>query len=154
MAVPFSGTLTMLGLAQEALYGTYGSGTITSPIHMYDLVNGGNSAGSGNSYPAVNQNCLPNPADRTAAVLTDVYYVEASDPVDLFYSASIGVASNLSVGDVLYINQALTILATVGLTTVYQTGTSATTTRAENGCFCEITMNASAAITVLLVECP
>jgi hypothetical protein len=45
MAVPSSGTLTMLGLAQEALYGTYGSGTITSPIHMYDLVNGGNSAG-------------------------------------------------------------------------------------------------------------
>lgn len=64
MAVPTSGVLTMLGLAQEALYGTYGSGTITSPIHMYDLVNGGNSAGSGNSYPAVNTSCLPNPADR------------------------------------------------------------------------------------------
>jgi len=58
MAVPSSGTITLLGLAQEALYGTYGSGSITYPIAMYDLVNGGNSQGSGNSYPAVNQNCM------------------------------------------------------------------------------------------------
>ena len=70
MAVPTSGVLTMLGLAQEALYGTYGSGTITSPIHMYDLVNGGNSAGSGNSYPAVNTSCTPNPADRSYYQIT------------------------------------------------------------------------------------
>lgn len=70
MAVPTSGVLTMLGLAQEALYGTYGSGTITSPIHMYDLVNGGNSAGSGNSYPTVNDGCTPNPVDRTYFQIT------------------------------------------------------------------------------------
>ena len=72
MAVPSSGTLTLLGIAQEALYGTYGSGTITSPIHLYDLVNGGNSAGSGNFYPAVNTACLPNPVDRSIPSITTV----------------------------------------------------------------------------------
>ena len=37
MAVPSSGTLSMLAIAQEALYGTYGSGTITGPISIYDM---------------------------------------------------------------------------------------------------------------------
>jgi hypothetical protein len=31
---------------------------------MYDLINGGNSAGSGNSYPAINTGCTPNPTTR------------------------------------------------------------------------------------------
>jgi len=70
MAVPTSGVLTMEGLAQEALYGTYGSGTITPPIHLYDLVNGGDSAGSGNFYPLVNENCIPNPATRLPFITT------------------------------------------------------------------------------------
>ena len=68
MAVPTSGTLSLKAIAQEALYGTYGSGTITNPIHLYDLVNGGNLAGSGNSYPTVNENCLPNPASRLPVI--------------------------------------------------------------------------------------
>ena len=68
MAVPSSGVLTLEGIAQEALYGTYGSGTITAPIHMYDLVNGGNSAGSGNSYPTVNTACIPNPTTRNGVL--------------------------------------------------------------------------------------
>ena len=66
MAVPNSGALNMLNMAREALYGTWGSGTITGPISLYDMVNGGNSHGSGNSYPTVNENCLPNPADRNS----------------------------------------------------------------------------------------
>ena len=70
MAVPTSGTLSLKAIAQEALYGTYGSGTITNPIHLYDLVNGGDSAGSGNSYPTVNTACLPNPATRTVPTIT------------------------------------------------------------------------------------
>ena len=70
MAVPTSGTLSLKAIAQEALYGTYGSGTITNPIYLYDLVNGGNSAGSGNSYPTVNTACLPNPATRTVPTIT------------------------------------------------------------------------------------
>ena len=67
MAVPSSGTLSQLGLAQEALYGTYGSGTITGPISIYDMVNGGDLKGSGNSYPTVNDDCTPNPTTRPAA---------------------------------------------------------------------------------------
>ena len=47
MAVPGSGTLTMLGLAQERKYGTYGSGTISFSIIMTDLINGGGANGGG-----------------------------------------------------------------------------------------------------------
>ena len=75
MAVPSSGTLSMQSLAQECLYGTYGSGTITGPISMYNLVNGGNTGGgatSGNTYPTVNTGCIPNPANRNSNQLTSV----------------------------------------------------------------------------------
>ena len=65
MAVPTSGALNMLNMAREALNGTWGSGSITYPISLYDLVNGGQANGSGENYPAVNQNCFPNPADRS-----------------------------------------------------------------------------------------
>ena len=50
--------LEMLKIARERLGGGYsGSTTVTSPISLKDLSNlsGGNSGGSGNSYPAVNQ---------------------------------------------------------------------------------------------------
>lgn len=57
MAVPGSGTLTMLGLAQERKYGTYGSGTISFSILMTDLINGGGA----NNFPALNTQCLPYP---------------------------------------------------------------------------------------------
>jgi len=70
MAVPTSGVLTLEGIAQEALYGTYGTGVITPPIHLYDLVNGGDSAGSGDSYPVVNEDCIPNPATRLPFITT------------------------------------------------------------------------------------
>ena len=68
MAVPDSGPLDLEELAREAYYGEYGGNPtnfpITGPIFLYDLVNGGNSAGSGMNYPAINEDCLPNPADR------------------------------------------------------------------------------------------
>lgn len=50
--------LEMLKIARERLGGGYdGTTTVTSPISLKDLSNlsGGNSGGSGNSYPAVNQ---------------------------------------------------------------------------------------------------
>ena len=75
MAVPTSGTLSMLNIAQEALYGTWGSGTITGPISIYDMINGGNSNGSGNSYPTVNDGCTPNPVDWTGASQTYSYWI-------------------------------------------------------------------------------
>ena len=55
MAVPGSGTLSMLGLSKEKVHDDYSSSSgITNPISMYDLVNGGNTNGSGNSYDATN----------------------------------------------------------------------------------------------------
>jgi len=113
MAVPASGQLSQLAMAQEALYGTYGSGTITGPISLYDMVNGGNTNGSGNSYPAVNQNCTPNPANRTSNQLVDVRgAMGTSSPVTLYYNSNIGAASNLGVGDYLYTDSNLTTPAT------------------------------------------
>lgn len=61
MAVPTSGSLSMLDMAQEALYATYGTGSVTGPISMYDMMNGGNAGGSGNTYPTLNTSCDPHP---------------------------------------------------------------------------------------------
>ena len=127
MAVPSSGTLSQLAMAQEALYGTYGSGTITGPISLYDMTNGGNTNGSGDSYPAVNQNCTPNPADRTSLALIDVGHGMGGGPLrTLYYNSSIGAASNLSAGDQLYTNSNLTTLE--GTSFNSQVGSAATTT--------------------------
>ena len=129
--VPGSGTLSMQSMAQEALYGTYGSGTITGPISLYDMTNGGNTNGSGNSYPAVNQACLPNPATRGYLTLTAVTDLMGAGSTDYYYSGGIGAASNLTVGHKLYTNTALTTAASI----IYgvQTGTSATTTVCSSG---------------------
>ena len=109
MAVPGSGTLSMLNIAQEALYGTWGSGTITGPISLYDMVNGGNANGSGNSYPTVNTNCLPNPANRGYNELPLVKgAMGTGTPTTLYYNSNIGDASNLTVGDYLYTDSSLT----------------------------------------------
>ena len=55
MGVPTSGALSLRNIARERLYGNYGGGgTITGAVAMYDLLNGGNSGGSGNTYPAIN----------------------------------------------------------------------------------------------------
>lgn len=53
--VPASGAISQRGLAREKIYDNYSSGSaVTGSIHMYDLVNGGSSAGSGVSYEATN----------------------------------------------------------------------------------------------------
>ena len=130
--VPSSGTLSMQSMAQEALYGTYGSGTITGPISLYDMTNGGNTNGSGNSYPAVNQACLPNPANRGYNALTDVEDNMGSDPpTTYYYNSNIGNANNLTVGDYLYTDTALTTPVT-NLGCAIQYGSSATTTICSN----------------------
>ena len=127
MAVPGSGTLSMLNIAQEALYGTWGSGTITGPISLYDMVNGGNTNGSGNSYPTVNTNCTPNPADRTSNQLTNVSEGMGGGAArTLYYNANIGAASNLTAGDQLYTDSNLTTAE--GSSFNGQPGSSATTT--------------------------
>ena len=97
MAVPTSGVLSMKAMAQEALYGTYGSGTITGSIGLYALVNSGNQ-NSGNTYPAVNQGCLPNPANRSYNSFQALISV-ASGCVNVFYAGSL---SGLTNGSQLY----------------------------------------------------
>ena len=64
MAVPSSGAINMLNIAKERKYSDYNSSSsITSPIYMSDIsrLSGGNSSGSGTSYPAVN---LANPVSN------------------------------------------------------------------------------------------
>ena len=131
MAVPTSGTLELEELAREAYYGQYGGNAttypITHPIFLYDLVNGGNSAGSGMSYPTVNTNCLPNPASRASLQLTNVGQGMGGGAArTLYYNANIGAASNLTAGDYLYTNSSLT--TSEGQTFNAQPGSSATTT--------------------------
>jgi hypothetical protein len=57
MGVPTVGALSLRNIARERLYGNYGGGgTITLAVAMYDLLNGGQTGGSGNSYPPINGN--------------------------------------------------------------------------------------------------
>ncbi len=59
--IPTSGNIRMELFARERLDGDYGGGaTITGPISMYNLMNGGNTGGgaaSGNNYPVINTQC-------------------------------------------------------------------------------------------------
>tara|TARA_R100000654_G_scaffold657_4_gene2582 strand:- start:1215 stop:1688 length:474 start_codon:yes stop_codon:yes gene_type:complete len=131
MAVPASGTLSMQDIAQERLNSTYGSGNVSGPISMYNLVNGGNTGGavtSGNNYPAVNTGCTPNPATRGSLQLTAVRDVMgSSSPITLYYSAGIGDASNLQLGHILYSNSNLT--TPYNLICGLQTGDTGNSTR-------------------------
>ena len=156
MAVPTSGTLSMLNIAQEALYGTWGSGTITGPISLYDMVNGGNANGSGNSYPTVNQACLPNPASRNSSVLAQV--LGNSTTTDYYFNQNIGVASDLVVGDELFTDSSLTTSMSAG------NYTQSASVNNNNQYFCyvanacgptAITVNSGGVITFLMCDfCP
>jgi|TARA_R110000796_G_scaffold60184_8_gene138913 hypothetical protein len=86
MAVPGSGTLVLKELAQECYYGTYGSGTITPPIYLSDLVNGGNAAGSGMVYPAIN---TLSPQHPTTTVFSDFYGYDQSYAPVLVYAITL-----------------------------------------------------------------
>jgi len=112
--VPASGTLSMLGLAQEAEHGTYGSGSITGPISLYDLINGGDDNGSGEDYPEINTNCKPNPESRADYVVFANVYKHVSPSTNtgpftfyLSYSEATTVSA-LANGDTVYTNAALT----------------------------------------------
>jgi len=96
MAVPSSGSLSMLDMAQEALYATYGTGSVTGPISLYDMTNGGNTNGSGNSYPTVNTSCTPNPATgiTNSTTITYIFKDEIDADIDVapvYYSGTAGV---------------------------------------------------------------
>ena len=101
MAVPTSGAISMLGLAQEAFYGTYGTGVIADPIHLYDLVNGGDSAGSGDDYPTVNDDCTPNPVDRSYYQIT-LTLAESGNTQQVTVFTTRNPITGLVTNDVLY----------------------------------------------------
>ena len=73
MGIPTSGALDFLNMARECAYGTWGSGTITGGISIRDLVAGGNSFGSGQSYPAINTSS-PSFPPNTTPVEADSFY--------------------------------------------------------------------------------
>jgi hypothetical protein len=101
MAVPTSGAISMLGLAQEAFYGTYGTGVIAEPIHLYDLVNGGDSAGSGDDYPTVNSGCTPNPVDRSYYQIT-LTLAQSGNEIKTTVYTTRNPITGLTTNDVLY----------------------------------------------------
>ena len=128
MAVPSTGELNMLNMAREALYGTWGSGTITGPISLYDLVNGGNTNGSGNSYPTINDGCEPNPASRSNYTsLLQIYKVDdgtVTGPFTFYVAASeAATATAVATGDTIYTDAELT--TTLG---AFGNGTGSTST--------------------------
>lgn len=53
MSVPASGPISLEGLAQESLHGTYGTGTISNPISLLNLITGGVVSG-GHDYRIIN----------------------------------------------------------------------------------------------------
>ena len=85
--------------------------------------------------------------------LTDCYWGEG-DEGSLYYNGSIGYAGNLSVGDLIYQDAALSILLTQG-TAVSQEGTSATTTVCSgDGKYLYMPVNSSGAITSISCTFP
>ena len=112
MAVPTSGALSMKDIAQEALHGTWGTGTINNPISLYDMINGGDTHGSGDSYPTVNDNCTPNPIERSSVELKQVYKkantVTTGPFTHYFSSSSAANASSLTGNTIIYSDSALT----------------------------------------------
>jgi hypothetical protein len=147
MAVPTSGSLSQLAMAQEALYATYGSGTVTGPISLYDMINGGNTNGSGNSYPAINTGCLPNPANRAYSSFTASIYGQ-TNCVNIFYSGSLGSltngsqlyssnggATNLTAGNY-YVCDNITVFGCTGACATFTINSSNVVTANSNGVCC------------------
>jgi len=92
MAVPPSGTLSMLKLAREAKYGDYNGSQSMGTISMFDIMNGGQANGSTIDYPTLNTSCNPNPSD-CAGTATYAAIDSASNPtgnsITVYYRSDI-----------------------------------------------------------------
>jgi len=154
MAVPTSGAISMLGLAQEAFYGTYGTGVIADPIHLYDLVNGGDSAGSGDDYPTVNDDCTPNPVDRSYYQITLSEAIYPSVPSVTVYTTRNPI-TDLTTNDVLYdyVNGSYTAWTGASQTNSYWIWSQGTFFNNCTDCP-NITVNSSGVITSAGCSCP
>ena len=90
MAVPSSGILTMLGLAQERKFSTYGSGSLSSPILMTDLINGGGL----NSFPRLNASSPFKPNTSTPHAMSEWYgYDQDYVPAPICYDITLNYLS-------------------------------------------------------------
>ena len=101
MAVPSSGALSLLDMAQECAYGTWGSGSITNPISVRDLVAGGNSYGSGQSYPSINTSSSSYPPSTTPVTFQSFYsYDQDASSLTSYTSSTVQSKSpcNLATG--------------------------------------------------------
>jgi len=70
----------------------------------------------------------------------------------LYYNYSIGVATSLSVGDTMFTNSKLTVLAPSG--SYIQSGSATNNTFCDNGCFMTMILNTSGIITSITCGCP
>ena len=105
------------------------------------------------SMELLNNNYIGN-VSGNFRVLTDVYH-NTSTPVyyNYYYSSQIGDAQNLSNGDVIYTDQALTTTLTAD--TYYQDNSSANTTHcSQSGYIMSMTVNSSGVITNILCAQP
>jgi hypothetical protein len=74
MSVPPSGNISMLGLAREKVYDDYDYYlTPTGPYSLYDLVNGGDTHGSGVVFEDTNDESQEYPPHFTPNAFTDWY---------------------------------------------------------------------------------
>ena len=104
------------------------------------------------SMELLNNNYINN-VSGNFRVLTDVWYNTGIPATNYYYSSQIGDAQNLSNGDVIYTDQALTTTLTAD--TYYQVGSSETTTRCTDSSYLmSMTVNSSGVITNILCGQP
>jgi len=93
MAVPSSGTLSMIKIARERKYNDYNGGQTMGTISMRDLLEGGQAGGSTISYPAINTDACNNGTVFDAAVA-----IEDLTPI----SGCTGCGSSCTVRAIIY----------------------------------------------------
>jgi hypothetical protein len=97
MAIPSSGALDFLNMARECAYGTWGSGSITGAISIRDLVAGGNTYGSGQSYPSINTSSSSYPPNTTPVQTNSFYGYDKDASSITAFSGSFGGGSGKAV---------------------------------------------------------
>ena len=97
MAIPSSGALDFLNMARECAYGTWGSGSITGAISIRDLVAGGDTYGSGQSYPSINTSSASFPPNTTPVQANSFYGYDKDASSLTSFPSSLGTSSGKSV---------------------------------------------------------
>ncbi len=155
MAVPTSGSLSMVKMAREAKYGNHDGSQNMGTISMYDMMNGGNTNGSSVSYPTLNTGCSPNPAtgSNSSNILTYIERVVTGDGGSTFTDVSpVYYSGSGGVNTVLYTTPCSTN-STLSAGTYWLDGDEMGCN--SGGCYTIITVNSSGAITnVSCDNCP